>query len=334
MNEKEKDILDFAFFHLKQELGSKLKRKEPPVQSIAPGYDAIFTIAGKKIYVEAKNEVRPNHVFALLDLKESHKEVLIAANYITPNAKKMLREKELNYIDRVGNTYFRLDPIYIYVESHHNQPPSEDRKNRAFTKTGIKLVFHILHTPNLLNTSYRNIVSHTGVALGTVPKVIAGLKEEGYLVKKIKKEWVIKAYDELLNRWQHEYTKKLKPGLFVKRYRSIAPDFNTNWRKMPLQSGAQWGGEAAGDLLTNYLKAEVLTLYTNQSQQDLIKQYKWIPDQSGSIFVYKQFWNPELEPHSPKYVPALLIYADLIETGSSRCMETATMIYEQYLQKY
>jgi hypothetical protein len=35
-----------------------------------------------------------------------------------------------------------------------------------------------------------------------------------------------------------------------------------------------------------------------------------------------------------RVAPPPLIYADLIETGDARCVETAHMIYERYLKKY
>ncbi|MEZ4685765.1 MAG: type IV toxin-antitoxin system AbiEi family antitoxin [Bacteroidia bacterium] len=83
-------------------------------------------------------------------------------------------------------------------------------------------------------------------------------------------------------------------------------------------------------MLTNYLKPERFTLYTRQYQQDIMKKYKWVPDPDGEIYVYKPFW----EMDSKKHVPDLLVYADLMETEDSRCIETAKMIYEQQLRIY
>jgi len=331
---KEQDIIEQAFFYLKGELGNKLKWKQPHQQVPHAEYDALFTLEGKALYVEAKNEVRPNQVERLLHLKAHLGDVVIVANYITPTAKKLLREKQVNYLDRAGNTWFRMGPVYIHIEGLHNQPPAEDRRNRAFTKTGIKVVFQILNTPELINATYRDIVDITGVALGTVPKVIEGLKEEGFLLKKTENEWIIKDYDELLNRWQNEYLKKLKPALFVKRYRPKDQDFYINWKNLDLNGRAQWGGEPAGDLLTRYLRPEVFTLYTNQLQQEIMKKYKWVPDPGGDIYVYKQFWKVNNELRAENCVPATLVYADLMETGDSRCIEMATMIYDRYLRKH
>jgi hypothetical protein len=167
-----------------------------------------------------------------------------------------------------------------------------------------------------------------------VPKVVEGLKQENFLLKRTENKWVIKDYDELLNRWQNEYVKRLKPALFVKCYRPADPEFYRNWKEMELIGGAQWGGEPAGDILTKYLRPEVYTLYTNQPQQEIMKKYRWVPDPDGNIHVYKQFWEVKNDSKLQKYVPPVLAYADLMETGDSRCIETAKLIYEQFLQKY
>ncbi|MEZ5021790.1 MAG: hypothetical protein R2728_00760 [Chitinophagales bacterium] len=37
--------------------------------------------------------------------------------------------------------------------------------------------------PNLVNQPQRTIADYAGVSLGTVPKVIEGLKQEGFLIK-------------------------------------------------------------------------------------------------------------------------------------------------------
>ena len=90
-----------------------------------------------------------------------------------------------------------------------------------------------------------------------------------------------------------------------------------------------WGGEPAADLLTDYLKPEEFTIYTNETQQEIIKRYRWVPDDNGEIYGYKKFWNNDIGNKAP----ALLVYAELMETKDSRCIETANLIYEQYLQK-
>ena len=107
-------------------------------------------------------------------------------------------------------------------------------------------------------------------------------------------------------------------------------DFD-NWKKIELKVGKTcWGGEPAGDLLTNYLRPEELTIYTTETRSDLILNYRLVPDSNGKIKVFKKFWTHEEVNHT--VVPPILAYADLINEGDRRCTETAQKIYDDYLQ--
>ena len=157
-------------------------------------------------------------------------------NYITPNAKILLKEKEINYIDIQGNIWFKFDPIYIHINGIPTKPLVIPNKNRAFTKAGIKVVFQLLLDTELINTTYRNLAKKANVALGTIPKVIEGLRAEGFILKKNEKEVLLTNYNELLNRWQQEYVKKLKPTLYINRYRPTDKSFHINWRTIKLDN--------------------------------------------------------------------------------------------------
>ena len=331
VNMEKQDTIEQAYNYLKNELGKNIQWKRTAHVAKDQGWDAKFQLNNKVIYVEAKNEVRPNNIDQLVYLKEKLGELIVAVNYITPNAKHLLKERGINYVDRKGNIWFKYGKVHIYIEGIPNQPPTEDRKNRAFTRAGIQVVFQILLHTNLINATYRELAVKCNVALGTIPKVIGGLKEEGFLIKADKNVWLLTDYEELLKRWQQEYVRKLKPTLFMCKYKATDKEFGKNWKQLKLKGYATWGGEPAGDFYTKYLKPEIFTLYTNQTQQALMRAYRWVPDEDGNIVVYNTFWNyPDDKRY---YVPPLLAYADLMGTGDGRCVETANMIYEQLLQK-
>lgn len=114
-------------------------------------------------------------------------------------------------------------------------------------------------------------------------------------------------------------------------YRFLKETEFNNWRWIELNNGKTWwGGEPAGDLLTGYLRPAELTLYTNETRNELMKNYRLIPDEKGNVIVYKKFWQNEEE--NDNFVPPLLVYADLINSDDSRCQETGVMVYKKFLQ--
>jgi len=98
----------------------------------------------------------------------------------------------------------------------------------------------------------------------------------------------------------------------------------------------RWGGESGAALLTNYLNPEKYTLFTNRPKQDLIKDYRLIPNEDGEIIVYSPFWkqgscNDEYQDSDIAAHP-LLIYAELLYSNSDRNLETAKIIFDEYIE--
>lgn len=90
-----------------------------------------------------------------------------------------------------------------------------------------------------------------------------------------------------------------------------------------------WGAEPAADIYTNDLKPGELTLYTVETKRELMKNYRMIPNDKGPIKVYQKFWQlDDIENNKLPTAPLLLVYADLINTGDRRYMQTAQKIYE------
>ena len=90
-----------------------------------------------------------------------------------------------------------------------------------------------------------------------------------------------------------------------------------------------WGGEPAGDIITNHLRPEKFIIYTKETTKDLIKNYKLFPDDDGEIGVYDMFWNNNYNTNT---APNELVYTDLMITDDKRCIETAKLIFDEYIQ--
>jgi hypothetical protein len=101
-----------------------------------------------------------------------------------------------------------------------------------------------------------------------------------------------------------------------------------------LPSDAFWGGEVAAKLLTQYLRPQTVTIYSESNLPKLQARYGLRRDSDGDIELLRRFWK--FDPWDRKDLqtaPPLLVYADLLSTADDRNLETAKIIYEQHIAR-
>lgn len=275
--------------------------------------------------VAIKNEVRQHQVQELELLKAIDKNFLLIAKHIFPKVKETLHQKEIAYIEANGNIFLTKDKIYLFVDTQKKIDLEKAQSNRAFTKTGLKVLFYLLQYKEGINFTQRELAVNADVALGNIPQIIKGLQETGFILPLNKREYFWENRRELLERWVTEYGTTLKPTLRKEQY-----IYQGDWREIKLiNTMTVWGGEPAADLLTNYLRPEKLTLYTQENRLNLMKNYKLKPKTKGDIEVYEMFWKQD---ENQQITPPILIYADLLLEGGKRNKETAQLIYNEHIQ--
>jgi hypothetical protein len=283
----------------------------------------------QKFYVELKKEVRIFQLDKIFKQAEKYKPLLIIAENLFPNIKDILDEHEIGYIDLKGNINIKTEKFLIKIAGKKYSLIQQEKYGRAFTKTGIKLILLLLLDENKINNTYRTIAKEAGIALGNVKLMLEGLIEEGYALRKNKKELKMVNKKELLQKWILAYNEKLKPTLLIGNFRFLNQNDIINWKNLNLDyTKTLWGGEAAGNILTGYLIPEILTIYTEEKKIEIVKNYRLIPDIEGNVKVYQKFWHLE---DTNNLIQNLIVYADLIGTNNRRCIETAHKIYDQYL---
>jgi len=275
--------------------------------------------------IEIKQEIRQYQLENIRLNNHKYKNYMIVAQRIFPEVKKQLRKQNIAYLEESGNLYLSKGEKLIWIDANKMKPDIKSTGNRAFTKTGLKVLFQLLIKENLLNKTHRTIAETTNVALGNIPQVINGLKDTGFVLRLNKKELIWDNKRELLERWMTEYETTLKPVIFRGKFK-----FCKNWQEIEFEDNETlWGGEPAGDILTQYLRPEKFTIYTKESANNLIRKYHLVPDKNGNVEVYDMFWENK---ETNKTVPYLLVYADLISQDNKRCRETAQMIFDEYIQ--
>ncbi|MDR5591327.1 type IV toxin-antitoxin system AbiEi family antitoxin [Christiangramia sp. SM2212] len=307
------------------------------VDSNRNNHDALLTIKNIQFVVEAKAAVRTsNQGFILSQLEEmknnSNRPIILIAEYISKKATHELKERGINYIDVAGNSFIKYEDLAIFVEGQKNTKKDKTNQSRAFQETGLKIIFHLLNTPEHLQDSYRRIAEQADVSIGSVSNVMAELEELNYLLK-TKQKRAIKNTDELLERWVVEFNAVLRPRILRKRMRFIDQDQSKNWRDIDIhtENGVLlWGGEPGGAIITENLRPEKFTVFTDLELSEVANKLRLIPSENGEIEILQKFWKNDA--NYAQVAPALLVYADLMNSGFGRNIETAKQILKNELQ--
>lgn len=295
--------------------------------------DGVLTIAFSensiKFKTDIKKEVRHTQLEQIRTQASENDNFLLLAQNIFPKAKEMLRKEKIAYLDVAGNFYFHNESHYIFIEGNKIPALEKEKPNRAFTPTGLKIIFLFLTEKDAINMSYREIAQRTNVALGNIPLVINGLQEAGYLISKNRSKHILTRKKQLLNRWVTGYGETLRPKLELGKYRFL--EKNKSWEEYQLAPGDVWGGETGANLITNYIEPEIKTLYTKLSKIELIKKMKLVPESNGDIEILQHFWQ-DADDLNLNHAPPILIYADLILSQDPRNAEVAELIFDNYLK--
>lgn len=292
--------------------------------------------------IEAKRNITPMTVGAVVaQLREigqaTKRTPMLFTGHITPPIADRLRAAGQQFADTAGNAYLEGPGLLIYIAGRKaEERQAAERPGRAFAIAGLKTMFAFLCKPELVNATYREIADAADVALGALPTVLRDLEQIEFIAVLQKKRRLI-ATKRLLDEWALAYARKLRPKQLLRTFETRHFD---KWQEWGLQAyDAHWGGEPAANILTDYLKPGVLTIYVERVPPKLIVAQHLLAAHPrttyGLVEFRKPFWGDAIRPDQKQAtVPPALVYADLLATGDDRCIETAQMIYEKHLARF
>ena len=291
-------------------------------------YDTDINIGEVRLVGEVKSYVNNANfnqmLMRLQEIKQISKlPVLLIVGDISPQNLMKFVDEGFNVLDSAGNCYISVPPLYIFITGQKRNKPKESMK-KIFNDSALKLIFYFLLDKSNIGKPYRKIVEETGFSLGTVKNVIEEMALQHHIIKTSKGR-VLMDWRKLLDDWQVAYNQTLKPKLFLKKMTLANPERIKNWKSTTLPENACWGGESAANLTDGYLTPEILTIYTDGDSNEIIRTSRILPSSEGEILVYKKFWFDYDENH---IAPKILIYADLMGTANSRCLEAARRILD------
>ena len=286
-----------------------------------PDGDGVLQNGCAVLRVDAKKYISTAVLQKIIQIPwESDK--LLITEYVSPQQGEILRNKEIQYADAAGNMFIRYPGVAILISNCAKPQRIEQQKSagRAFSQTGLKVLFLLLTEPEALNWSYRNLAQYSGVSLGSVGYIMADLQKSGHLIDADGK-WIWKDRNKTIGKWCDYYRDKLLPGIKKRCYRGTVPE---NYLEYPMLAG----GESAAEQL-HLLKSNRLLAYRTGNINLCAAQNRWKEDINGNIEIRTPFW-PECRTFDK--IPYLLIYADLLAEDDPRCTEIAGEIFNRFLR--
>ena len=291
------------------------------------GYDYNLIINNVEFACEVKIQVsKANYNLVLQQMRKLKEEVdlplLLASHYFAPDVFESFSSEGINVVDSSGNCKIEAKQLFINIIGQKSTPIKQP-KGKAFNEAGLKAVFYFLLNDTNINQPYRQISNNTGLSLGTITNVVEELLYEKFVIKTSKGR-ILKNKRALLDTWQVHFNQTLKPKLLLKTMEFVDSDSRKDWELIALPDGVCWGGEGGAYLTSKYLIPEQFDIYTEGPSINLMMTRKMRFEENGSIHVYQKFWRSQHE----RVAPMILIYADLMGSGNSRCIEAAQKLIE------
>lgn len=331
MDNKEQNIIKKAIQNFEEETGLKIfpqfyNNKRVDLVIIMKDYEITFT-AEVIIYL---NRARTGLI--VRKLKDTKGIPLLVTEYVNADLMDTMKELGINFIDAAGNAFIKEPPLFVNIKGNKIlKPATKETKDTTFYTAGLQTIYPLLCNPGLEKNTVREIATKANVAVGTVHTTLKQLEKKGYLIKKENGQNELVNKEKLLRQWTTLFPDKLKHKYLIGRYETGELDLMDNI-ELSNYDGL-WGGEVAANKLTGYIRPQLYTIYIGKKRGELILRNRLKKNVNGNIELVNKFWGFEDNEYGELTHP-ILIYADLIATGDPRNIETATLIYEKYLDRY
>jgi len=301
----------------------------------------MFDNCGAKLVVEIRESVsytgvsKPNINDVLPEAESGYTKLLIC-DYVSEEDGLRLRDAKINYLDKVGNAYLDITPIYVLIQG--KKPKDDfalDRAAKLYTETGLKVILALLANRDLLNASYRKIADHANVSMGTIGWVLRELKGQGFVVAKNgRSEWLDR--DRLIKKWVEEY-----PTLKEKYLHGIYYVKEENWwQSIELEKyQAVLGGEIAAVEYSSGFASRSGEIFIGKHKQnrlihDLHLREMAQPegDYRTRVEVLQKFWGHTQSSNLfDNLTHPLISYASLMDSWDPERRALAEKVAKQFL---
>lgn len=328
MTNTEKILIDCAIDSLINIIPFAKIQYKGPGDSSFQGYDGIVDINGKEFVVLTKSTVTSASISSIQkrfnQIQEPINKLLIAGQ-ISSAMMERLRESSINVLESTGNCMIYVpSDLYLHIVRNTGSRVPLKSSNMGFRDAGAAVLFTLLSRIDTKIPTLRKLSELSLASVGTVKHVLDTLQANHYVFDTPNGRF-LKDRPRLLEEWVTIFNQQIRGSLVFGHAMWVGD--SKDWKTVSLPEGAIWGGEAGAFLVNGYLTPASFCIYGDFRLGDLVKSKYIIPNNSGDIVLYRKFWAGELSEEAQ----ALLFYADLLNTGNSRCIEAAELLRNERL---
>lgn len=345
---KETALAEACRQKVQQALGVEVRIQPAPTERRGYDFDVHIEIKPRlHLAVEVKNRIATRNqalqiIFQLQHYAGEKTVTAVFADWIPEPVAEEFRKAGVFFADAQGNMYLRRPPhIMLDIQGRKPERPIKAEPGRLIETGGLKVVHYLLTHPEAAGAPLRVIAQGAGVALGTAHAVRRELRRA---------QWLLPAADEkarfgdlkgLIELFVRGYSLKLRPAYVIGRFRhkKNAPQEILQAVARRLEGvGAKWavtGGMAAREL-TQYLEPNTVTLFVDEQARLKLGEEPMLRDETGGNVTLLRLPDPTFIAEKTQgawpLVTPFLVYAELLQDGGQREIETAQMIYERFIE--
>ena len=328
-------------------VGVKIEREQAVGRR---GYDfnlQIETEPAIHLIVEVKTRIATRNqalqiIFQLQRHAGPNRAAAVFADWIPQPAAEEFRRAGIVYADVQGNMFFRRPPhILLDIQGRKPDRPMKAEPGRLIEPGGLKVVHYLLTHPHAAGDTLRAIAQGAGVALGTAHAVRAELRRAQWLLPTAGDKARFGDLKGLIELFVRGYALKLRPACVIGRFqhKKKAPqEILQGMVQRLIATAGQWavtGGMAAREL-TRYLEPDTVTLFVDEQAQSALGEEPMLRNDTGGNVTLLRLPDPtfvvdKTQAPWPMATP-FLVYAELLQDGGQREIETAQMIYERFIE--
>lgn len=333
---------------LEEALGVDLKIEPAAARRQGCDFDLhIGTNPPLHLVVETKTRIPTrNHalqiIFQLRRYAGEETAAAVFAEWIPEPVAEEFRKAGVFFVDLQGNMFLRKPPqIVLDIRGRKPDRPLKAEPGRLIEPGGLKVIHYLLTHHQAAGAALRAIAQGAGVALGTAHAVRGELRRAQWLLPAAKGRARFGDLKGLIELFVRGYALKLRPACMIGRYRhkkNMPQEILAGMARRLAGKEGRWavtGGMAAREL-TRHLEPDTVTLFVDESARAELAEEPMLRDDAGGNVTLLRLPGPAFIAEKtqgpwPLATP-FLIYAELLQDGGQRELETAQMIYERFIE--